>query len=257
METPFDIAFPILHGKNGEDGTMQGLLEVAGIPSVGCGTLSSALCMDKDRAHKLVELEGIKVPASVAFTKEDTMENIRIQTSRLIYPLFVKPVKSGSSLGITKIDQENQLEEAVSFAFLHDDQIVVEENIDGFEVGCAVLGNDELTIGEIDEIELTEGFFDFYEKYNLKSSKIHMPARIDTEISRRIKEAAASIYRALGCKGFARVDMFLTPEKELVFNEVNTIPGFTSHSRYPNMMKGIGLEFPDVLDKLIQMGLDS
>ena len=123
--------------------------------------------------------------------------------------------------------------------------------IEGFEVGCAILGIDELTVGRVDEIELSSGFFDYTEKYTLKSSKIYMPARIAAEAERRIQEAAVTIYKALGCSGFARVDMFYTPSGEIVFNEVNTIPGFTSHSRYPNMMKGIGLSFAEMLDKLI------
>lgn len=254
-EIRIDIAFPVLHGKNGEDGTVQGLLELAGIPIVGCGTLASALCMDKDRAHSLAALAGIKTPTGVVIDTALTEQEIMILTKDLTYPLFVKPIKAGSSFGITKVYDKMLLTEAVENAFLHDDQVIVEENIEGFEVGCAVLGNHELTIGEVDEIELTEGFFDFTEKYTLKTSKIHMPARIATETAVRIKEAAAVIYRALGCSGFARVDMFLTPDKEIIFNEVNTIPGFTSHSRYPNMMKGIGLQFPDIVDKLIQLGL--
>lgn len=255
-ETKFDIAFPILHGKSGEDGTMQGLFELAGIPFVGCDTLSSALCMDKDRAHKLVELAGIKTPAGVVFYKDCAVEDIIKQTKNLTYPLFVKPIKAGSSFGITKVLEKEQLQEAVVTAFLYDNQVIVEENIEGFEVGCAVLGNGELKIGEVDEIELVDGFFDYTEKYNLKSAEIHMPARINIKTAMDIKEAAAVIYRTLGCRGFARVDMFLTPEKEIVFNEVNTIPGFTTHSRYPNMMKGIGLEFGDIVDKLIQLGLE-
>lgn len=255
-ETPFDIAFPVLHGKNGEDGTVQGLLELAGIPIVGCKTLSSALCMDKDRAHKLVSLSGIKTPAAVIFDRYTPENEMTIQTAHLSYPLFVKPVKSGSSFGITKVYEKEQLSKAISDAFLYDDQVIVEENINGFEVGCAVLGNSDLTIGEVDEIELSHGFFDYTEKYTLKSSKIHMPARIDDKTAQRIKESAAVIYRALGCTGFARVDMFLTPSGEIFFNEVNTIPGFTSHSRYPNMMKGIGLQFCDIIDRLIQLGLE-
>ncbi len=129
--------------------------------------------------------------------------------------------------------------------------MIVEENIDGFEVGCAVMGINALTVGRVDEIELSEGFFDFTEKYTLRSSRIHMPARIDEAKEKQIQETAKTIYRALGCSGFARVDMFLTPSGSIVFNEVNTIPGFTSHSRYPNMMKGIGMSFPRMLDRLI------
>jgi len=255
-ETKIDIAFPVLHGKNGEDGTVQGLLELAGIPIVGCGTLASALCMDKDRAHKLVALAEIKIPAGVVIDNTLNDEEIMKHTKHLTYPLFVKPIKAGSSFGITKVYNNKLLPEAVKKAFLHDNQVIIEENVDGFEVGCAVLGNHELTIGEVDEIELTNGFFDFTEKYTLETSKIHVPARISSEAAVRIKEAAATIYRTLGCSGFARVDMFLTPNQEIVFNEVNTIPGFTSHSRYPNMMKGIGLQFPDIVDKLIQLGLN-
>ena len=253
--TRIDIVFPILHGKNGEDGTIQGLLELAGIPFVGCDALSSALCMDKDRAHKLVALEGIKVPKSVVLLQKLSENEILEQTKQMDFPLFVKPVRAGSSFGITKVYQKEELNKAVSKAFIYDNQVIIEENIDGFEVGCAVLGKDELIVGEVDEIQLTDGFFDYEEKYNLKTSKIHMPARINSNMKDKIKKAAITIYRALGCKGFARVDMFLTPQGEIVFNEVNTIPGFTAHSRYPNMMKGIGIQFGELLDKLIGLGL--
>jgi D-alanine---D-serine ligase len=241
-----------MHGKFGEDGTIQGLIELSGIPLVGCGTLSSALCMDKDRAHKLVELAGIEVPKAVMIRKYQESEAPTL-TAGLTYPLFVKPVRAGSSFGITKIYREEELVSAVSFAFEHDDEVIIEENVDGFEVGCAVLGIDELTVGRVDEIELSHGFFDFTEKYNLITSNIYMPARIDPETEERIRESAKVIYKALACSGFARVDMFLTPDKRIVFNEVNTIPGFTSHSRYPNMMKGIGLTFDKMLDKLIAL----
>jgi D-alanine---D-serine ligase len=210
--------------------------------------------MDKDRAHKLVSLAGIEVPKSVIITsyrKNDAHE----LTSSLTYPLFVKPVRAGSSFGITKIFSPDDLTNAVNMAFEHDSEVIVEENVDGFEVGCAVLGNDELTVGRVDEIELAHGFFDYKEKYNLITSNIYMPARISPETEKNITEAAKTIYKALACSGFARVDMFLTPDNRIVFNEVNTIPGFTSHSRYPNMMKGIGLSFTEVLDKLISLYL--
>lgn len=250
-----DFAFPVLHGKNGEDGTLQGVFELAGIPVIGCDTLASALCMDKDRAHKLVEVAGIKAPKAVVL-KSGQGENAKGLTKDLNYPLFVKPVRAGSSFGITKIYKQEELQPAVNRAFTHDGEVIVEENIEGFEVGCAVLGIDELLVGRVDEIELTDGFFDYTEKYTLKSSRIHMPARIDTECEKRIQETAKIIYQTLGCSGFARVDMFLTPSGEIVFNEVNTIPGFTSHSRYPNMMKGIGLSYGEILDKLIGLYIE-
>ena len=246
-----DLVFPILHGKNGEDGTLQGLFELAGIPVVGCNALSSAICMDKDRAHKLVSLTGISVPKSVTFNHSGKDAALKKIEADLIYPVFVKPVRAGSSFGITKVTEKQELDAAVELAFEYDTEVIVEEAIDGFEAGCAVLGNDILTVGRVDEIELSDGFFDYTEKYTLKSSKIHMPARIDAETEKRIQDAAVTIYKALGCSGFARVDMFYAPSGKIVFNEVNTIPGFTSHSRYPNMMKGIGLSFPELLDKLI------
>ena len=246
-----DLVFPVLHGKNGEDGTLQGLFELAGIPVVGCNTLASALCMDKDRAHKLVGAAGVSVPKSLTFEHIDMEEALVKIEEDLRYPLFVKPVRAGSSFGITKVDAVKELKAAIELAFEHDSEVIVEEAIDGFEVGCAVLGNHTLTVGRVDEIELSRGFFDFNEKYTLKSSKIHMPARIDSGTEKRIQETAVIIYKALGCSGFARMDMFLTPSGEIVFNEVNTIPGFTSHSRYPNMMKSIGLSFAEMLDKLL------
>ena len=249
-----DLAFPVLHGKNGEDGTVQGLFELAGIPVAGCGLLSSALCMDKDLAHRLVKEAGIAVPKSITLWPW-TMAGLHEKAKSLTYPLFVKPARAGSSFGITKIYREMQLEAAVKFAFEHDGKAVVEESVDGFEVGCAVLGRGELLVGRVDEIELADGFFDFTEKYTLKTSQIHMPARIDAACEKRIQKTAKKIYRALGCSGFARVDMFLKPTGEIVFNEVNTIPGFTSHSRYPNMMKGIGLSFGELLDRLLGLYL--
>ncbi|NLT14664.1 MAG: D-alanine--D-serine ligase VanG [Clostridiales bacterium] len=254
-QTEIDIVFPVLHGRNGEDGTIQGLCELAGIPVVGCGTLASALCMDKHRAHELVSHIGIRVPKAVCFEAPPSDDELHSAAGALSFPLFVKPVKAGSSFGITKVIRPDELKEAVHNAFSYDNAVIIEENIEGFEVGCAVMGNDVLTIGRVDEIELKDGFFDFTEKYTLKTSKIHMPARIDMATEERIRETAARIYGALGCTGFARVDMFLTPEKDIVFNEANTIPGFTSHSRYPNMMKGVGIDFPELLDRLIELGL--
>ena len=249
--TRIDAAFPVMHGQNGEDGTIQGLCEMAGIPVIGCGTLSSALCMDKDRAHKLVALAGVDVPASLVLTKMPADDELLSRVAAIGYPVFVKPVRAGSSFGITKVSSPEALMDAVRFAFQFDREVIIEEAISGFEVGCAVMGNDELTIGRVDEIEIYGDIFDYEEKYTLKTAKIHMPARISAETEERIRAAAAKIYRALDCRVMARVDMFLTPDGSIVFNEVNTIPGFTPHSRFPNMMKGIGLDFPALLDCLV------
>ncbi len=250
---PIDLAFPILHGRNGEDGRLQGLFELANIKIIGCGMTSSALCMDKFLAHELVKSHGIKVPISYLFHQHDAINTIKAKISSLSYPIFVKPVKAGSSFGITKVEKSEQLDQALDTAFQYDKDIIIEEAIDGFEVGCAVLGTTDLFIGEVDEIELQDGFFDFVEKYNLKTSKIHLPARLDKEQREKIKKVALEIYQILGCKDFARVDMFYTSDKQIVFNEVNTIPGCTSHSRYPSMLKEVGYSFPEVIEKWIEL----
>ena len=254
----FDAAFPVLHGKNGEDGTVQGLLELAGAPVIGCGTLSSALCMDKHRAHLLASLAGVDVPRGTVFSQGAAPEALEAAGRALGYPLFVKPVRAGSSFGITRATRPEQLAAAVEQAFFHDREVLLEEAVPGFEVGCAVLGNPgegELTAGWVDEIELSGGFFDFEEKYTLKTSAIHCPARISSDKAEEIREAAKRIYRALDCRVFARVDFFLTPDGRVVFNEVNTIPGFTAHSRYPNMMKAAGMPFEQVISSLIELAV--
>lgn len=248
-----DAALPILHGKNGEDGTIQGTLELMGVPVIGCGVLSSALCMDKELAHRIVEMNGIKVAKSVSVKKGYSKQDVRKKAQEIGFPLFVKPVRSGSSFGITKVLYEKDLFSAIDNAFLHDSTVMLEEMVEGFEVGCAVLGTNHLLIGEVDEIELSDGFFDYTEKYTLKTSSIHVPARISSEKSEEIKKTALTIYKLLHCSHFARVDMFLTPTGEIYFNEVNTIPGFTSHSRYPNMLGAIGLSFKEVIARLLEM----
>lgn len=250
-----DAVFPVLHGRNGEDGTVQGLVELSGAPLVGCGTLASALCMDKDRAHRLAGCAGVKVPSSTVLDSIGDTGKAAAFAEMVGYPVFVKPVRSGSSYGITKAAGAKELERAVKTAFEYDSHVIVEQAIEGFEVGCAVMGNDSLTVGEVDEIELSGGFFNFTEKYTLKTSAIHVPARVSPEKRGEIKQTAQKIYKALGCSGFARVDMFLTPQGDIVFNEVNTIPGFTEHSRFPNMMKAAGVSFEQVISRVIELAV--
>ena len=251
----FDGAFPILHGKNGEDGTVQGLLELAGIPFAGCGALSSALCMDKDRSHRLAALAGVSSPKGLVFAAGADRADIQAAADTLGYPLFVKPVRSGSSFGISRVTQPAGLLPAVEEAFGHDREVLLEEAVDGFEVGCAVLGNEALTLGRVDEIELSGGFFDFAEKYTLKTSAIQCPARISPEKAQEIQQAAKTVYRALDCRGFARVDLFLTAGGQVLFNEVNTIPGFTPHSRFPGMLRAAGYSFAQVLDMILEQAV--
>lgn len=250
-----DAVLPVLHGQNGEDGTIQGVMELMGVTVIGCGVLSSAVCMDKEMAHSVAKINGIKTARTFHIEKGDLEKDLKMMALELGYPLFVKPVHSGSSFGITRVAQEEDLLPAVKTAFLYDSSVILEEKIEGFEVGCAVLGKDKLIIGEVDEIELSEGFFNYTEKYTLKTSKIHVPARITSEKAEEIKNTAQIIYKALGCSYFARVDMFLTPTGEIYFNEVNTIPGFTAHSRYPNMLKAVGISFEEIVNSLLEMGM--
>lgn len=256
--TRLDGVFPMLHGKNGEDGTVQGLIKLAGIPLMGCGVLSSALCMDKYRAHVIAEEAGIAVPKAISLEGEFDERGVLEKVKDLSFPLFVKPVNAGSSYGITVVESPQQIMDAINLALQYDDEIIIEERISGFEVGCSIIGNgtDDDVIGRVDEIELYTGcFFDYTRKYTGVDSKIHTPARIDNETEERIKDTAKVLYRALGCTGYARLDMFLTPEGQIVFNEINTIPGFTSVSRFPKMMAGVGLEYKDVISKIIEVGL--
>ncbi|MFD2116260.1 D-alanine--D-serine ligase VanG [Paenibacillus yanchengensis] len=247
-----DVVFPALHGKYGEDGTVQGLLQLAGIPYVGCDSFASVLAMDKVVAHTIVQACGITVPNSMTVYDGDRISEVIAAATDLTFPLFVKPVKSGSSIGITKVNEISQLEESIALAFTHDNKVTIEENIVGFEVGCAMLGYDDPKIGVLDEIEISTDFFDFTEKYQLLHSAIHVPARINEAVAERVKEQARTIYKHLGLSGLARIDFFITPDLQVVFNEVNTMPGFTEHSRYPKMMQASGINARACIQYLIQ-----
>ena len=256
VSIPVDIVFPVLHGRYGEDGTVQGLCELAGIPVVGSGSAASALCMDKERSHRLITLAGITVPKSVSFEYVPSDAELNKAVAQLTLPVFVKPVKAGSSIGVSKLDDYTQIPTAVNEAFLYDNAVIIEENIEGKEVGCSVIGNHELRTGRVNEIEVSHGFFDYKEKYTLATSKIHTPARIDAESERRIQEAGKLIFKTLGCRGYARIDMFLKNDGVIVFSEANTIPGFTAHSQLPRMMKAAGIDYPELVGILIELGLD-
>jgi len=257
LEIVVDVVFPVLHGRYGEDGTIQGLCELAGIPIVGSGAAASALCMDKDRAHKLVSLAGVRVPNSVCFEQVPTDDELCVAIEDFNLPVFVKPVKAGSSFGVSKVESLDRLFEAVRIAFSFDDAVLIEENIEGHEMGCAVFGNTSLTVGRVDEIELSDGFFTYEEKYSTGTSTIHMPARISEDVERKLQETAKVIYKILGCRGYCRIDVFLTKTGQIVFNEANTIPGFTSKSRFPKMIEGVGIAFPELVETLIELSLSN
>ena len=254
-----DCIFPVLHGRNGEDGTIQGLCQMSGIPFVGCDMTSSAVCMDKEFTHVICENSGIKTApyiAAVDSRKLNVKKLYEHAYEKLDLPMFIKPANNGSSIGISKVRNYDEFEKGLIEAFQYDSKVIIEKMIEGFEIGCAVLGNEELIIGEVDEIDTKNDFFDYVEKYSQHNSKIYCPARISDELKAEAKQIAEKTYRALGCKGLSRVDMFLTPDNKIYLNEINTIPGLTDLSRYPSMLKKIGIEYRDLIVKLVELAME-
>lgn len=248
-----DVVLPVLHGRHGEDGAMQGLLELSGIPYVGCDVPSSVLCIDKSLAYTVVAAAGIATPTCrVAAEHQNPGE--------LNYPVFVKPARSGSSFGVSKVSGPEELASAVEVARKYDEKVLIEDAVVGSEVGCAVLGNElELTVGEVDQITLSHGFFRIHQEVDPESgsenSTVTVPADISPDARELVQETAKAIYRALGCRGLARVDMFLTDDGTVALNEVNTFPGLTAYSRYPRMMAAAGLSFAEVLDRAVSLAM--
>lgn len=248
-----DVAFPVLHGTCGEDGAIQGLLELSGIPYVGCDVQSSAVCMDKSLAYVVARNAGVATPTFWTVTA-----NEEIDLECLEYPVFVKPARSGSSFGVSKVSREEELLTAVEAAGRYDSKVLIEEAVVGMEVGCAVLGNDtELAVGAIDRVALSHGFFRIHQEEapegGSENATFVVPADIAAEAGSRVVETAMTLYRALGCRGLARVDMFLTEDGSVLLNEVNTMPGLTSYSRYPRMMMAAGLPLSEVIDQIVSL----
>ncbi|MGI5132725.1 D-alanine--(R)-lactate ligase [Pseudonocardia sp. CA-107938] len=250
-----DVVLPVLHGKLGEDGAIQGLLELSGIPYVGCDIQSSALCMDKSLAYLVAANAGIATPAFRIVAPGESAD-----PAGLTYPVFVKPARSGSSFGVSKVAGPDELAAAVEIARMYDQKVLIEEAVVGREIGCAILGEGaDLVAGEVDHVALSHGFFRIHQESSPETGSDNatfiVPADIPAEARARVQEAAMSVYRALGCRGLARVDMFLTDDDEVVLNEVNTLPGLTSYSRYPRMMAAAGLPLGEVVDRLITLAL--
>jgi D-alanine--(R)-lactate ligase len=251
-----DVVFPVLHGRSGEDGSVQGLLELAKIPYVGCDIQSSAICMDKSLTYVVARSAGIATPHYWVLDHGDT-----VGAGAFVYPVFVKPARSGSSFGVTKVEGDDELDDAIRTARHYDGKVLIEQAIAGTEVGCAVLGNDaDLIVGEIDHISLAHGLFRIHQESEpekgSKNATITLPADLPAEARKHIQETAKAIYKALGCRGLARVDMFLQGDGRAVLNEVNTLPGFTSYSRYPRMMEAAGMALPQLIDRLIALALE-
>lgn len=249
-----DVCFPVMHGKNGEDGTMQGLLTIAGIPYVGCNTMASAVCMDKAMTNAICDVNNIPQAKWKYITKYDfntTGKEFSKECEEYLgLPVFVKPANAGSSVGVRKAKSVDEIYEALEYAFQFDDRVVVEEGIDGAEVECAVMGNDEPFAGAVGEIEPCNEFYDFDAKYE-SDSGLHIPARISEEKIKEVQKQAVKAYKAWGCSGLARVDFFVRySDGAVLLNEPNTLPGFTSISMYPMLMNAVGIPPQDLIDKL-------
>ncbi|NCB29422.1 MAG: D-alanine--D-alanine ligase [Clostridia bacterium] len=258
-----DCVFPVLHGIGGEDGTVQGLLELAGIPYVGCGVAAAANSMDKSITKVLVQAAGVRQAAFYlargnAF-RHDADRVVREAIETLGgFPLFVKPCSSGSSVGVTRAEDELTLREGLEEAFKWDEKVLVEEFISGHEIEVAVLGNACPVASTVGEIAPTQEFYTFDAKYNDESSALYIPAHISEAASEAARDAAIRVYRALGCRGLSRVDFFCTYQgDEVVFNELNAMPGFTGISMYPKLFENGGIPYPKLLDKLIELAQEA
>ncbi|MEO5575820.1 MAG: D-alanine--D-alanine ligase family protein [Gaiellaceae bacterium] len=247
-----DVVLPVLHGPFGEDGTVQGLLELAGIPYVGAGVAASALCMDKDLFKAVLRDRGIPVARNVTLRLGDETRN------PFGYPVFVKPARLGSSVGISKAHDEAELETAVALARRHDEKVLVEEFVAGTEVECGVLGNVRPAplASVVGEIVPHAEWYDYAAKYDAGGSDIIVPARIPEETAARVQELAVDSFIATECEGMARVDFFVREGGEVVVNEINTIPGFTSTSVYARLFEASGIPYRELLDRLIELALE-
>ncbi len=255
-----EIIFPLLHGPYGEDGTVQGLLEVAGVPYIGCGVLASAVGMDKEIAKKLFEQAGLPVTPYLVIKSRDLTEGIkdlkRIVAQEFGYPVFSKPANLGSSVGVVKVHSEEELEEAVQLSAQFDRKILIEKGIDARELECAVLGNDDAEASVVGEILPANEFYDYDAKYRSPDSRYEIPARISDEQTAEVRRIALRAFRAIDGSGLARVDFLMDRHSGKIWlNEINTMPGFTPISMYPKLWAASGIPFDDLVRRLVDLGL--
>ncbi|MCL2397278.1 MAG: D-alanine--D-alanine ligase [Defluviitaleaceae bacterium] len=253
-----DVAFPVLHGKNGEDGAVQGLLQLAGIPYVGSGVAASAICMDKAHTKALAIRLGIKQMAHMVFCKNQIETDIDAVAKairyKIGYPCFVKPANTGSSVGINQATNKKELVAALQDAIKYDNKAVVEKKALGRELECAVLGNDEPMASGVGEITYDTAFYDYEAKYTSKTSRNIIPADVSPHVVDEVRRQSLAVYAALGCRGLARADFFLV-DGQVIFNEINTMPGFTNISMYAKLWRAEGMSYAELVDKLIELAL--
>ncbi len=256
---PVDVIFPVLHGRKGEDGTIQGLFEMADIPYVGCHVMASANCMDKAVTKTLLSASGIPNAAWALVTPEELARFDALEealAAKLHYPMFVKPACSGSSVGVGKAKDKAALRAALEVAFGEDEKVLVEEMLTGQEIESAVMGNhNPVAAAVVGEIVPRHEFYDYAGKYLDNSTDLYIPARISDARRDTVREMAVAAYKALGCRGLARVDFFLRPDGSAVLNEINTLPGFTNISMFPKMFMAAGMTYSEIIDNLIELAL--
>ena len=255
-----DVVFPVLHGENGEDGTIQGLLQLAGIPYVGTHVAASAVAMDKTLTKLVADQAGIPQADWLLVRREEKecrMESILDQLEeKFAYPMFVKPAGTGSSVGVSKAADRQALEQGLRAAAVYDQKVLVEEFIRGKEIEVAVMGNDNPVASVCGEIDSGAEFYDYDAKYITDTSVAYIPARISEEAAEQVRELAVRVYQAIGCQGLSRVDFFVTEDGRAVFNEINTIPGFTSISMYPKLFAASGIPYSQLIDELIDLAME-
>jgi D-alanine-D-alanine ligase len=256
-----DVVFPVLHGRFGEDGTIQGLLELAGIPYVGGGVLASAVGMDKDVMKRLFRDAGLPVPKFLVFRSEDLNSHRaackRNIASKIRFPCFVKPANSGSSVGIHKAHSVRELDAALADALRYDEKVLIEEGIVGREIECSVLGNQAPLASVPGEVIPSHEFYDYEAKYIDEGSRLIIPAKLTKTQVKRVRELAIAAYKAIECTGMARVDFFVEkPSGQVYVNEINTIPGFTQISMYPKLWEASGISYSELIDRLLQLAIE-
>lgn len=253
-----DVIFPIVHGTLGEDGCLQGLLRMADLPFVGSDVLGSAVCMDKDVSKRLLRDAGLAITAFISLTRANAARTDFAQAQlKLGLPMFVKPANQGSSVGVSKVSNEAEYVAAVALALNFDEKILIESAVNGREIECAVLGNDQPIASGCGEIVVRSGFYSYDSKYiDDQAAEVVVPANISPQSSERIRTLAIEAFQVLGCSGLARVDMFLTDTGEVLINEVNSLPGFTRISMYPKLWQAAGMSYSELVSRLIDLALE-